>query len=137
MTKILPPRVQMLLRVWAGKLERNLTDPAEVAEIAGLLRRLALGDDIDEIFGIWRPASRPIDPALEQRLYDMAMMRLPVAQGGEGMSYADTIAVTAKRYNRSPETIKKDYSSERGKEIRAEVKAHGQFSTTLRSAENS
>ena len=135
MSKIVPPRIQLLLRVWAGKLERNLTDPAEATAIADLLRRLATGDDIDEIFSVWRPANAPYNPALEQRLYEMAAMRLPVKHGGEGMSYADTIALTAKRYHRSPKTIESDYSSERGKEVRAEVKAHGEFAASLGFAE--
>ena len=135
MSKSLPPRIRMLMRVWATKLEQNLLDKAEVVSIATVLRRLAEGETVDDIFGIWRPASRPQDPALEQRLYEMAVMRLPVKLGGEGMSYRDTIAQTADRYGRSSDTIRRDYNSVRGREVRAEVKGHGEFAASLSFAE--
>jgi hypothetical protein len=131
MRKSLPPRIQMLLRVWAGKLQGNLLDAGEVASVATLLRKLANGETVEDVFGIWRPANRPLDPALEQRLHEMAVMRLPVELGGEGMSYAATIAEVAGRYGKSVETIKADYKSYRGKQVRAEVEAHGEFTASL------
>lgn len=131
MSKAPPPRIQLLLRVWAGKLKHGSLDPADTDSLVELLCRLAEGESVDEIFGIRRPAGRPPDPALEQRLYEMAMMRLPVELGGEGKSFPKTIAETAQRHHKSPETITKDYKSERGKEIRKTVKAHGDFAASL------
>lgn len=135
MSKSVSPRIRMLLRVLAGKLEHNLLDQAEAASIVHLLCRLAEGDSLDEIFGIWRPANRPPDPALEQRLYDMAIMRLPVKLGGEGKSYQETITETAQRYNKSPETIRADYKSERGKKMREIAKSQGKLAASLGFAE--
>lgn len=123
----MPPRVRLLLRVWAGKVERNLLSKADAAELAKLLRRFADGESIDDAFGIWRPANRPTDPTLAQRHHEMAVMRLSVELGGEGKSYRETIDEIARRYNKSPETIEEDYKSDRAKRVRSEVKASGEL----------
>jgi hypothetical protein len=127
--------MRMLLRVLAGKLECDLLTDDETASLADFLRRLAAGETVDEIFGIWRPANRPPDPALEQRLYEMAYMRLPVPLGGEGLSYKETIAQTAGQHGKSPQTIIADYKSERCKEVRAEVQAQQELAASLGFAE--
>lgn len=135
MSKARPPRIRLLLRVWAGKLKLGSLDPADTDSLVELLCRLADGESVEEVFGIWRPANRPPDPALEQRLYEMAMMRLPVELGGEGKSFPETIAETVQRHGKSPETIRKDYMSERGKEMRKNVNAHGELAASLGFAE--
>jgi hypothetical protein len=121
-----PGPIYVLLRVWAGKIEGDLLSPEDRAEIAKLLRGLASGQTVDDVFGVWRPANRPPDHAREQRLYDMAWMRLAVELGGEGLSYPKTIKLTAERYGKSVETIARDYKSPQGREIRKEVLADAQ-----------
>lgn len=135
MKKPPPPRVRMLLRIWSGKLEQGLLSPDEVGALARLLLMLADGDSVDDIFGIWRPANRPHDPGLEQRLHDMAAMRLPVALGGEGLSYPETIKLTAEQHKKSVDTIKSDYKSEAGMAIRAAAREIGEFRASLGIAE--
>lgn len=131
MNKPLPPRAQLLLRVWAGKLERNLLDLGEIAELALLLRRLARGETFDQIAGIRRCKGRPSDPALEQRLRDMANMRLPVSLGGDGLSYSETMRIAATRYRKSQATVKRDYNSTFGRKLRAEALANARFAMRL------
>ena len=135
MSNVPPPRIQLLLRVFAGKLELDLLDIDEKASISDLLRKLSDGKSVDDIFHVWRPASRPTDPLLEQRLYDMAITRLPVKLGGEGQSYKATISLIAERYNKSIETVKADFKSEKYKEISDLVMRDGELAASLGIAE--
>jgi hypothetical protein len=108
----------------------------EETETLGLIiRRLAKGESVDQIFGVWRPANRPRDPEKEQRLYDMARMRLPIELGGEGLSYKETISRTAERFYKSHATVVSDYNSARGKEVREQVRQEGEFARSIGNAE--
>ena len=118
MSKPLPARVQILLRVWANKLERNLLGADEVVPLANLLRRIAAGETVDEVFGVRRPAQRPCSPQRLDRLLEMSRMRLPCELGGEGMSYGQMVSEAAKRFNKSEDTIIRDYKSREGKRVR-------------------
>jgi len=122
MTRPLPPATQLQLNVLASKLQLGLLDPNEIRALADFLRGIAGGKSLDELFGIKRQRGRPKSSVLEQQLFDMALMRLPVSLGGEGLSYKEMITTVARRYKKPSVTVTADYKSARGQEIRKEVK---------------
>lgn len=129
-----PPtqRLRLLLRVWAGKLEAGTLSPDDAGALAIILRLLADGKTVDEIFGVWRPANRPIDPARQQRMRALAELTLDKRWGGDGIPPAEAWSIVAKQYGRAPSTIRRDYYSLEMKEIRSELEKAGQQIAQLR-----
>jgi hypothetical protein len=122
MNKQMSP-ARMALRVLAGKVEMGTLDDAERRGLAKLLRALGDGKTVDEFFDIKTPAHRVKGTALEQRIFDVEVLRLPIAHGGENMSKKDAIAKVAQLNRVEIGTIEEDYKSARGKAIREQVKA--------------
>lgn len=114
---------RMTLRVIAGKIEMGTLGEAERKGLATLLRALGDGKTVDELFGIKTPAHRAKGTALEQRIFDVEVLRLPIAHGGENMSKNDAIAKVALLNHVEIGTIEDDFKSARGKAIRQQVKA--------------
>jgi hypothetical protein len=114
--------IRMSLRVLAGKLESGTIDDSERRGLASLLRALGDGKTLDQIFEIKRIPQRPKGNALEQRIFNVEVLRLPIALGGENLSKKDAIAEVAKIHNVEIGTIEDDHKSLRGKEIRKMVK---------------
>jgi hypothetical protein len=115
--------VRMALRVIAGKLEMGTLGEAERKGLATLLRALGDGKTVDEFFDIKTPAHRAKGTALEQRIFDVEVLRLPIAHGGENMSKNDAIAKVALLNHVEIGTIEDDFKSARGKATRQQVKA--------------
>lgn len=110
------------IRILAGRLEQGTLTRVEAQALATLLRLLADGQSIEEIFNIKRSAHRPPNYKLQQRLYDLEVMKQPVKHGGMGLKLDDAIRKISEIHHISEETIKSDYKSDVGKSIRAEVK---------------
>lgn len=110
------------LRVLASKIERDLLDHEEKKALALLFRRIAEGENFDEIFGVKRSANRPKGDAIEHRVYEVEMMRLPKNQGGDGLNKRDAIKEVAMLRSVAVSTIESDLKSERAKAIRQMVK---------------
>jgi hypothetical protein len=110
------------LRILAAKVERNLLTEQEVVGLAKVLRLLADGQSIDQIFGIKNPAHRPQSPDVNQRLFDLEMLKLPRKHGGEGLKLEDAVAEISKLHHVSEHTVWDNYKSPLGKAVRAEVK---------------
>jgi hypothetical protein len=129
-----PPaeRLRLLLRVWAGKLEAGTLSPDDAGDLATMLRHLADGKTVDQIFGVWRPANRPIDPARQQRMQELAALTLDQRWGGDGMPPEEAWDVIAEKYGRKPLTIRRDYYSLEMKEIRSQMEKTGQKVAQLR-----
>lgn len=111
------------LRVLAGKVEIGTLDNTERRGLATLLRALADGQTVTEIFEISSPPHRSKGSALEQRIFDVEVLRLPVAHGGENLSKKAAIAKVASLHHVEIGTIEEDHKSERGKAVRQQVKA--------------
>jgi hypothetical protein len=118
------PTYRYQFRVLAGKLEKSSLSQAERAGLSKLLRGLAEGYSVNEILGIEPPAHRPKGMDLEQRIFDVAVLQLPKKHGGSGLKKDAAIEEVAKIHNKSVDTIGDDYKSDRGKKIRAMVKAN-------------
>ena len=125
--KSMPHPLKFPLRVIAAKIERDLLSPEEKFALAKLFRRLAEGEKFDQIMGVKNAANRPQTDVIERRVYDVEIMRLPVKQGGEGLTKREAIARAADLYHVSVNTIDSDLKSERGKAVRRLVKANQEF----------
>lgn len=110
------------LRVLASKIERNLLDREEKKALALLFRRIAAGENFDEILGVKRSARRPKNDAIDHRVYEVEMMRLPKNQGGDGLNRKEAIEKVALFHSVAISTVESDLKSERGKAIRQMVK---------------
>lgn len=102
------------LRVLAGKVEMGTLNNTEQRGLVKLLRALADGQTIDEIFEISSPPHRPKGTALEQRIFDVEVLRLPIAHGGANLSKKDAIAKVAELHHVEISTIEEDHKSARG-----------------------
>jgi len=110
------------LRVVAGKLETGSLTPKEITGLAKVLRKLADGESLDDIFEVKSPAHRPASANIDQRLYDVELLRLDKKHGGGGLKKAEAIAEVAKRHFVSTQTIETDLKSDRAKVIREDVR---------------
>jgi hypothetical protein len=127
-----PPPIRLTLRAWAAKLEEGTLSPDDVSSLAELIRRLADGESIDHVFGIRRPAYRPVKPDRQPRMMEMAQLTLPEQWGGSGLGVSEALKIMAERYNVKPTTMKRQYYSEEGQKARLEAKKRGQMIAELR-----
>ncbi len=132
MSKTVSQRLQLTLKSYASKLEAGTLPPDETAKVVDLIRRLAKGESLDDIFQIWRPANRPLDPNKEERMWEMADLTLPKLLGGAGLGVDQALKLTAERYGRKVSTLRRQYYSSEGVEIRGKVKKRGQMIAELR-----
>ena len=110
------------LRILAAKVERSDLTKKEANGLAKVLRLLADGQSIDQIFGIKNPAHRPKKPDVNQRLFDLELLRIPTKHGGEGLNLENAVAEISRLHKVSESTVWDNYKSPLGKVIRAEVK---------------
>ena len=106
------------LRVLASKIERDLLNREEKKALALLFRRIAEGENFDEILGVKRSARRPKNDVIDHRVYEVEMMRLPKNQGGDGLNRKEAIEKVALFHSVAISTVESDLKSERGKAIR-------------------
>jgi hypothetical protein len=124
MTTKSKPKYRYQLRVLAGKLETGSLPQSERAGLARLLRGLGEGFSVSEIFNEPTEPHRPASMALEQRIFDVAVLMRPKKHGGEGLTKAMAIEQVAKLFQVTVNTIEDDYKSARGKKIRELVKTN-------------
>jgi hypothetical protein len=122
MSKPVSP-ARMSLNVAAGKVEADTLTIEERKGLAKILRALADGKSINEIFEIKIPSHRPRSWVLEQRIQEVAVLMLPVVHGGEKLTKQKAIEKVARLHHVEIGTIDDDYKSARGKAVRAQVKA--------------
>jgi hypothetical protein len=118
------PQYRFPLRVLAGKLAAGSLTKEECLALVEFLRALADGQTVEEVLGVKNPPHRPKSWELEQRIFDVAVLQLPKKHGGSGLKKDPAIEEVAKAYHKAFESIADDYKSERGKKIRAMVKAN-------------
>jgi hypothetical protein len=118
-----PPIYRYQLRVLAGKLLAGAMTQGEKMGLAKLLRMLGDGLSVEEILGVKKPAHRPQGRGLEQRVFDVARLQLPKKHGGEGLGRNAAITEVAGLFNKEFDSVLDEYKSDRGKKIRAIVKA--------------
>lgn len=116
-----PHPLRLQLRVLAGKLEIGAITQDERRGLIKLLRLLAEGESLDGIFGVINAAHRPKSHQIEQRLYDMEVMRRPKEHGGSGFTKAKAIEEVARIHNVSVSTMETNCKSKRAKAIREMV----------------
>jgi len=122
MSKPVSP-ARMSLNVAAGKVEAGTLTIEERRGLAKILRALANGKSINEIFEIEIPSHRPRSFVLEKRIQEVAVLMLPVVHGGEKLTKQKAIEKVARLHHVEIGTIDDDYKSARGKAVRAQVKA--------------
>ena len=122
MTAKRKPKYRYQLRVLAGKLETGSLTKSERAGLAKLLRGLSEGFSVHEIFNEPTEPHRPTSMALEQRIFDVAVLMRPKKHGGGGLTKAKAIEQVAELTHVTVNTIEDDYKSARGKKIREMVK---------------
>jgi len=113
----------LLLKIWAGKLERNLLTEAETKTIATLLRRVANGEDPSEVFCTKRPANRPLSDKTAEYVNSVYQKTSPffnskTGQVEKGLRIGAAIKAVAEEFNVSEDTVHTAYYSKQGKAIR-------------------
>ena len=117
------PSYRYQLRVLAGKLLAGSLTQGEKMGLAKLLRMLGDGLTVEEILGVKNPAYRPQGKSLEQRVFDVARLQLAQKHGGGGLKRDAAITEVARLFNKGFDSVLDEYKSDRGKKIRAMVKA--------------
>jgi hypothetical protein len=117
----------LLLRVWAGKLERNLLTEEEAKSIADLLRRVAKGEDPSEVFCIKRPANRPQTDKTAEYVNSIHQSISPAFNPKtglveKGLRVGAAIKAVAKEFHVSADTVHTAYYSTEGKALRDKLK---------------
>lgn len=118
------PQYRFPLRVLAGKLAAGSITQQECVALVEFLRALADGQTVAEVLGVKNPPHRPKSWGLEKRIFDVAVLQLPKKHGGSGLTKDLAIEEVAKAHHKTIQTIADDYKSDRGKKIRAMVKAN-------------
>jgi hypothetical protein len=113
----------LLLKIWAGKLERNLLTEAETKTIATLLRRVANGEDPSEVFCTKRPANRPLSDKTAEYVNSVYQKTSPffnskTGQVEKGLRIGAAIKAVAEEFNVSEDTVHTAYYSKQGKGVR-------------------
>jgi len=127
MSKSLHPRA-LHLKILAGKIERNLLAPDEAKEIADIFRRVAIGENFDEILGITRSANRPDAGKTDHYVEQVYGLTTPTYSWKNkktvlGMTVTKAIEVVAQACNVSISTVKSAYYSKDGRQHLKKVKA--------------
>jgi hypothetical protein len=120
--KSMPAPYRPQLRILAGKLASESLTPDELELLVKFLCALAEGETVEALLGVKNKPHRPTGWALEQRIFDVAVLMLPKKHGGGGLKRDVAIAEIANESNKGFETVFKDYKSDRGKRMRAMVK---------------
>jgi DNA-binding NarL/FixJ family response regulator len=113
----------LLLKIWAGKLERNLLTEAETKTIATLLKRVANGEDPSEVFCTNRPANRPLSDKTAEYVNSVYQKTSPffnskTGQVEKGLRIGAAIKAVAEEFNVSEDTVHTAYYSKQGKAVR-------------------
>lgn len=86
--------------------------------LGSLLRHLGDGGTVEEFFNLKTKAHRPESARLEQRIFDVMLLRSPKEIGGENLSLKAAIERVAETHKVEFQTIQSDYKSTRGKAVR-------------------
>ena len=111
----------LLLRILAGKVERNLLTPDEGRAIATILRCIADGESLDTIFGK-RYANRPFENKTARYVEQIYLLLQPTFDGQPGLTVEKAIEEVAKQNQITTETLKSKYYSQAGVMHLAKVK---------------
>lgn len=127
MSKSLHPRA-LDLKILAGKIERNLLTPDEAKEIANIFRRVAEGENFDEILGVSRLANRPNTDKTEHYVEQVYGLTIPTyswknKEAFPGMNVTEAIKEVADACNVSISTVKSAYYSKDGRQHLTKIKA--------------
>jgi hypothetical protein len=127
MSKSLHPRA-LLLKIIAGKIERNLLTPSEAKEIADIFRRVAAGENFDEILRVARLANRPNTDKTEHYVEQVYGLTIPTyswknKETVPGMNVTEAIKEVADACNVSIFTVKSAYYSKEGRQHLTKIKA--------------
>ena len=127
MSKSLHPRA-LDLKILAGKIERNLLAPDEAKEIADIFRRVAAGENFDEILGVTRFANRPNEGRTDHYVEQVYGLTTPTyswenKETVSGMTVTKAIEAVAQACNVSISTVKSAYYSEDGRQHLKKIKA--------------
>lgn len=127
MTKSLHP-LYLKLRFWAAKIESNLLNPGEAKEIAEVFRRVAAGEEFDEVLGVKRVANRPRQGKRELYVEQIFFLTQSVFNyrdqtESKGMQVNEAIATVADAFDVSPDSVKAAYYSKEGKNHLAHIQA--------------
>jgi hypothetical protein len=126
MSKSLHPRA-LDLKILAGKIERNLLSPDEAKEIANIFRRVAAGENFDEILGVTRFANRPNAGKTDHYVEQVYGLTTPTyswenKEPVPGMTVTDAIKEVAAACNVSIFTVKSAYYSKDGRQHLKKIK---------------
>ena len=116
------------LRILARKIERNLLSPDEAKMIAAIFRRLAAGENFDEILGVTRFPNRPNEGRTDHYVEQVYGLTTPTyswenKETVKGMAVTKAIEVVAQACNVSISTVKSAYYSEDGRQYLKKIKA--------------
>jgi len=120
--KSMPAPYRSQLRILAGKLSAEVLTPEERAWLVKFLCELAEGNTVEAVLGVKNKPHRPRGWALEQRIFDVAILMTPKKYGGGGAKREAAIQEIADEHKIDFETVLEDYKSDRGKRMRAMVK---------------
>ena len=127
MSKSLHPRA-LDLKIVAGKIERNLLTPDEAKEIANIFRRVAAGENFDEILGVTRLANRPDSGKTDHYVEQVYGLTTPTYSWENkanipGVTVTKAIEEVAAACNVSISTVKTAYYSKDGRQHLKKIKA--------------
>jgi hypothetical protein len=119
----LQPSSSLTLKILASKLERGLLNTSETKLIAGLLRRVANGEDASVVFESKKPANRPIANKTEEYVVNVSILNTPFfnpASGKleEGLGIGEAIKKVAADAYVSEQTVRSAFYSKKGQALR-------------------
>ena len=107
--------IRLSMHVRAGTLSAQ-----DREHLANLLLQLGYGKALHQVLDVQR--GRPVDPARDEWIYEIAIANLPPTKGGRGLTVQQAIVEQAAKRNKSYDTVEKAWKSQRGKVIRRAVK---------------
>lgn len=104
----------LTLRLWASKVERGLLPQDEANALAVMLRSLAAGDSLDEVFGVSRPAGRPLENRCRFYVEQVWGLTQSTSSGNPGMGVTAAMHEVASACHVAFDTVKGAYYSAEG-----------------------
>lgn len=116
------PKYRLTLRLLAVQLEASNLTAEQRTMLGSLLRHLGDGCTVEDFFDLKPKAHRPETARLEQRIFDVMLLRSPREMGGENLSLKAAIERVAQAHSVQFQTVESDYKSTRGKALRDSFK---------------
>ncbi len=116
------------LRQLAWRIQNDRLCEAEKSLLANALYQMAEGMTFEQAIRAERRRGRPYGSNALNAVQYVATLMLPSSPdpyrelGGEGLTKSEAISRAAQQFNVSIDTIEKEYSTERGQALRAQVK---------------